>query len=191
MVEQGFPQLINFLKSVNGYSDELAALEAIRLKTKSIIEKLLDPIEPMGLITHTDFWCNNLLLKRPKQTDGTAEKPIECVILDWQMITYSRWVISFNFIFSPHNVFLTTIVVECYNLIFRPTNDLALLILSSLPSKIRRENTQQLLTLYYETMKENLSKMSIDLEVTLHYSKEKMFDDYKWVSLFFFLLFST
>lgn len=65
------------------------------------------------------------------------------------------------------------------NLIFRPTNDLALLILSSLPSKIRRENTQQLLTLYYETMKENLSKMSIDLEVTLHYSKEKLFDDYK------------
>lgn len=90
LVEQGFPQLINFLKGVDGYSDELAALEAIRLQTKSIIEKLLDPIEPMGLITHTDFWCNNLLLKRPKQTDGASDKPIECVILDWQMITYSR-----------------------------------------------------------------------------------------------------
>lgn len=110
LVEQGFPQLVNFLKGVNGFSNELAALEVIRLKTKSIIEKLLQPIEPMGLITHTDFWCNNLLVREQitsdndtktdteTQTDtetGTATetdcaKRIDCVILDWQMITYSR-----------------------------------------------------------------------------------------------------
>lgn len=51
LVEQGFPQLINFLKGVEGFTNELAALEAIRLKTKSIIEKLLQPIEPMGLVS--------------------------------------------------------------------------------------------------------------------------------------------
>lgn len=92
LVEQGFPQLVNFLKGVNGFTNELAALEVIRLKTKAIIEKLLQPIEPMGLITHTDFWCNNLLLKegKPTESDDDSTKSVECVILDWQMITYSR-----------------------------------------------------------------------------------------------------
>lgn len=101
LVEQGFPQLVNFLKGVNGFSNELAALEVIRLKTKSIIEKLLQPIEPMGLITHTDFWCNNLLVQEQAsgndtdtETTGTNnecnDKHVDCVILDWQMITYSK-----------------------------------------------------------------------------------------------------
>lgn len=93
LVEQGFPQLVNFLKGVNGFSNELAALEVIRLKTKAIIEKLLQPIEPMGLITHTDFWCNNLLLKQQQsESDDDSNKSVDCVILDWQMITYSRYV---------------------------------------------------------------------------------------------------
>lgn len=103
LVEQGFPQLVDFLKGVDGFSNELAALEVIRLKTKSIIEKLLQPIEPMGLITHTDFWCNNLLVKEDAaacgndtdtETTGTNnernDKRMDCVILDWQMITYSK-----------------------------------------------------------------------------------------------------
>lgn len=64
------------------------ALEQIRPHTKSIIERLLQPIEPMGLITHTDFWCNNLLMKQ--QCDRADERDVTCVILDWQMITYSR-----------------------------------------------------------------------------------------------------
>lgn len=91
LVEQGFPQLVNFLKGVDGFSNELAALDVIRLKTKSIIEKLLQPIEPMGLITHTDFWCNNLLLNEQK-TDASDDtnKHVNCIVLDWQMITYSR-----------------------------------------------------------------------------------------------------
>lgn len=62
---------------------------------------------------------------------------------------------------------------------FRPTNDLALLILSSLPSKVRRDNTQKLLNHYYTMMKENLNKINIDIEVTLNYTKEKLLDDYK------------
>lgn len=61
----------------------------------------------------------------------------------------------------------------------RPTNDLALLILSSLPSNVRREHTQNLLNHYYTKMKENLSKINIDIEVTLGYTKEKLLDDYK------------
>lgn len=63
----------------------------------------------------------------------------------------------------------------------RPTNDIALLILSSLPSKIRRDNQQKLLDLYFNELKQNLARISIDLEVTLHYTKEKLLEDYKWV----------
>lgn len=86
-MEQGLPQLTKFLESVKTHKRELAALAQIRPKTKSIIENLLHPVEPMGLITHTDFWCNNLLLRETVESD---EKRVSCVILDWQMITYSR-----------------------------------------------------------------------------------------------------
>lgn len=89
LVEQGLPQLTKFLERQKSHKRELAALAQIRPKTKSIIESLLQPIEPMGLITHTDFWCNNLLMNHT--TDS-----VNCVILDWQMITYSRWVFDFH-----------------------------------------------------------------------------------------------
>lgn len=95
LVEQGFPHLIKFLKGVGGFDSELAALEVIRSKANSIIERLLQPIEPMGLITHTDFWCNNLIFKeinKTSETDMAEHKIIECSILDWQMISYSRFV---------------------------------------------------------------------------------------------------
>lgn len=92
LVEQGFPQLVKFLRRHDGYENEIVALEQIRPKTKSIIEKLLQPIEPIALITHTDFWCNNLLLrhKSDEEVDGNSNSEINCSILDWQMITYSR-----------------------------------------------------------------------------------------------------
>lgn len=86
LVEQGLPQLSKFLERITGHEKELGALTSIRPKTRSIIENLLQPVEPMGLITHTDFWCNNLLLR--ETIDKTRND--NCVILDWQMVTYSR-----------------------------------------------------------------------------------------------------
>lgn len=83
LVEQGLPQLSKFLEHITGHENELSALANIRPKTRAIIEHLLQPVEPMGLITHTDFWCNNLLLKNGDGDDN-------CIILDWQMVTYSR-----------------------------------------------------------------------------------------------------
>lgn len=146
LVEQGMPQLSRFLESIDGYVSELAALEGIRHRTRTIIERLLQPVEPMGLITHTDFWCNNLLLREtiePGQDDN-------CVILDWQMVTYSR-----------------------------PTNDIALLVISSLPSAVRRESVERLLDLYYATLRANLDRIAIDLEAELGYSREQLGRDYK------------
>lgn len=129
-----------------GYHHELQVLEELRPKTRNLIEKLLQPTEPMGLITHTDFWCNNLLFKR--QLDASYND--NCTILDWQMITYSS-----------------------------PTNDIALLITSSLPSSVRRQHSGRLLELYYNLLKSNCEKLSLDIEVDLQYSRNKMECDYR------------
>jgi thiamine kinase-like enzyme len=100
----------------------------------------------MGLITHTDFWCNNLLFK--ESPDDSLND--NCSVLDWQMITYSR-----------------------------PTNDIALLITSSLPSSIRRQHTNKLLDLYYNLLRSNCAKIGLDIEVDLQYSRNKMECDFR------------
>lgn len=137
-----------FLQKKGSYEQELQVLEQLRPKTKNLIEKLLQPTEPMGLITHTDFWCNNLLFKR--ELDDSYND--NCCILDWQMITYSS-----------------------------PTNDIALLITSSLPSSIRRQHTGKLLDFYYNLLKANCHKLSLDIEGELQYSRNKMECDFRWV----------
>ena len=83
------------------------ALARLRPLTKELMTELLAPSGSLALITHTDFWCNNLLFRPDQGRDGDEE----CVVLDWQMATYSR-----------------------------PTNDVALLLLSSLPTQLRRDN---------------------------------------------------
>jgi thiamine kinase-like enzyme len=146
LLEQGLPQLSKFLVRRGGFERELQVLEQLRPKTKNLIEKLLQPTEPMGLITHTDFWCNNLLFKR--EFDESYND--NCSMLDWQMITYSS-----------------------------PTNDIALLITSSLASAVRRQHTSKLLDLYYNLLKVNCQKLSLDIEVDLQYSRNKMECDYR------------
>ncbi|XP_065080105.1 uncharacterized oxidoreductase dhs-27-like [Ochlerotatus camptorhynchus] len=153
LVEQGMPQLTKFLEAQPGYANELKALNKIRAKTKELIETLLQPIEPMGLITHTDFWCNNLLFRA--EGDGTDS----CIILDWQMVTYSR-----------------------------PTNDLALLLISSIPSNIRRQHATRLLDLYYNLLKSYCQKLDIDVEADLGYSRNKMELEYRQSQLLALLL---
>jgi thiamine kinase-like enzyme len=145
-LEQGLPQLSKFLQKKGCYERELQVLEQLRPKTKNLIEKLLQPIEPMGLITHTDFWCNNLLFKQ--ELDDSYND--NCSMLDWQMITYSS-----------------------------PLNDIALLITSSLPSSIRRQHTTKLLDFYYNLLKSNCHKLSLDIEVDLQYSRNKMECDFR------------
>lgn len=146
LLEQGLPQLSKFLQQKGHYERELQVLEQLRPRTKSLIENLLQPVEPMGLMTHTDFWCNNLLFKDPMD-DSLNDN---CSMLDWQMITYSR-----------------------------PTNDIALLITSSLPSSIRRQHTTKLLDLYYNLLRSNSSKIGLDIEIDLQYSRNKMECDFR------------
>lgn len=147
LVEQGLPQLTKFLEEQNGYEEIVNVLRGYRSKTRYLIEHLLEPEEPLGLMTHTDFWCNNLLFHEEKLAEKSQES---CVILDWQMITYSR-----------------------------PTNDVALLMVSSLPSNIRRKNSEELLDIYYTSLKSNCLKMGVNVEDDLGYNREALMKDYK------------
>lgn len=147
LVEQGLPQLTKFLEEQPGYEDIVEILRRYRSKTRYLIEHLLEPEDPLGLMTHTDFWCNNLLFNEEKLAAKTEDS---CVILDWQMITYSR-----------------------------PTNDVALLMVSSLPSDVRRKNSEELLDIYYECLRTNCLKLGVDIEGDLRYNRETLMKDYK------------
>lgn len=105
LVERGMPLVDDFLRRQPGMEGVARALARLQPLTKTLMTELLAPSGCMALITHTDFWCNNLLFK--------GDDELECAVLDWQMATYSR-----------------------------PTNDVALLLLSSLPTQLRRESEQ-------------------------------------------------
>lgn len=152
LVERGLPQLSEFLESRSGLENILTALNDLRPHTKDIIENLLAPEEPMALITHTDFWCNNLMFLE----EGNA---CICAILDWQMVTYSR-----------------------------PTNDLALLLISSVPAELRRLHTDSLLDGYWEQMTSTCRKLKLDIESDLGYDRKKLGEDYKRSQLLALLL---
>lgn len=152
LVERGLPQLSQFLERRPGLENVLAALNELRPHTKEIIENLLAPEEPMALITHTDFWCNNLMFRED-------EDSCVCSILDWQMVTYSR-----------------------------PTNDLALLLISSVPAELRRLHTDSLLDGYWDCLTSTCRKLGLDIESELGYDRKKLSEDYKRSQLLALLL---
>ncbi|KRT83353.1 phosphotransferase [Oryctes borbonicus] len=154
LVERGLPQLSQFLEKKTGLENVLEALNMLRSNTKDIIESLLKPEEPMALITHTDFWCNNLMFKEEKDK-GKAT----CCILDWQMVTYSR-----------------------------PTNDLALLLISSVPAELRRLHSDELLDGYWDTLTASCAKLGLNVETELNYDRKNLGEDYKRSQLLALLL---
>ncbi|XP_015123096.1 uncharacterized protein LOC107045348 [Diachasma alloeum] len=153
LVERGLPQLAHFLERRPGLEAVLESLLALRPKTKEIISSLLAPEDPLALITHTDFWCNNLLFKNDE--DGNCK----CAILDWQMVTYSR-----------------------------PTNDIALLLVSSVPTELRRINTPGLLDKYWETLTTTCRSLGLDIGEELGYGRDDLDRDYRRSQLLALLL---
>ncbi|KAF6212726.1 hypothetical protein GE061_010433 [Apolygus lucorum] len=149
LVERGLPQLAQFLETRPGHTAVMEALATLKNDTKELISSLLAPHEPVALITHTDFWCNNLLFK-----DDNS-----CRILDWQMVTYSR-----------------------------PTNDVALLIVSSVPTELRRRHSETLLDHYWENFTADTKKLTVDVEADLGYTKQNLSDDYRRSQLLALLL---
>lgn len=130
----------------------LEALLALRPRTKEVIANLLAPEDPLSLITHTDFWCNNLLFK-------SNDDSCECAILDWQMVTYSR-----------------------------PTNDVALLLVSSLPTELRRRHTAALLDHYWDSLTKTSAALGLDVSAELNYTRFDLDRDYRRSQLLALLL---
>ncbi|XP_033324862.1 putative oxidoreductase dhs-27 [Megalopta genalis] len=151
LVERGLPQLAKFLEN-RGLGAILEALRILRPKTMHIISALLAPEGPLTLITHTDFWCNNLLFKE-------GPNGLECCILDWQMVTYSR-----------------------------PSNDIALLIVSSLPTDLRRKFTEVFLDIYWNALTSTCSRLGVDIPKDLGYTREDLSKDYRRSQLLALLL---
>lgn len=152
VVERGLPQLTDFLERTPGLEAVLEALLVLRPRTKHIIAALLAPEGPLALITHTDFWCNNLLFK--EEPSG-----LKCCILDWQMVTYSR-----------------------------PTNDIALLLISSVPTELRRNYTDSLLDTYWNALTSTCSRLGVDIPKDLGYTREDLDKDYRRSQLLALLL---
>ncbi|KAG7190920.1 hypothetical protein KM043_006979 [Ampulex compressa] len=152
LVERGLPQLAEFLENTPGLEAVLEALSALRPRTKHIISALLAPEGPLALITHTDFWCNNLLFRE-------GPSGLECCILDWQMVTYSR-----------------------------PTNDIALLLVSSVPTELRRKHTETLLDAYWNALTSTCSRLGLDIPKDLGYTREDLDKDYRRSQLLALLL---
>ncbi|EZA49014.1 hypothetical protein DMN91_002336 [Ooceraea biroi] len=152
LVERGLPQLARFLKSRPGLEAILETLLVLRPRTKDIISALLAPEGPLALITHTDFWSNNLFFIQKCEE-------INCQIIDWQMITYSR-----------------------------PTNDVALLLLSSVPTKLRRNHTKSLLNAYWNKLTSMCMGFGLDIPKELGYTREDLDKDYRKSQLLALLL---
>ncbi|XP_076164369.1 uncharacterized protein LOC143145161 [Ptiloglossa arizonensis] len=151
LVERGLPQLTTFLK-YSGHGAMIETLHLLQPRTEHIISALLAPEGPVSLITHTDFWCSNLMFR-----DGPDG--LECGILDWQMVTYSR-----------------------------PTNDIALLIVSSLPTKLRRKNTKKFLDIYWKTLTSTCCCLGVDIPKDLGYTRDDLSRDYRRSQLLALLL---
>ncbi|KAL1508844.1 hypothetical protein ABEB36_003675 [Hypothenemus hampei] len=152
LVERGLPQLFEFLESRNELKEISKQLNELRPHTKDVIEHLLGAEEPMALITHTDFWCNNLMFRE-------VQEVCECAILDWQMVTYSR-----------------------------PTNDLALLLVSSVAADLRREHSNSLLDLYWEKLTSTCLKLKLNIEEKLGYNRQKLGEEFRKGQLLALLL---
>jgi len=148
LVERGLPALDTFLRLRPGTERIVAALNALQSSAKDIIGDLLAPIEPIALLTHTDFWSNNLLFRGD-----------QCVILDWQMATYSR-----------------------------PTTDVALLFVTSLPTPLRRSHTEALLDVYWNALESGTRRLGVDVRVDANFTRADLHHHFRWSQLLALLL---
>ena len=118
----------------------LAKLHKLRPKARDTIADLLRPSSCIATLTHTDFWCNNLLFRQ-----GGDHQSIDCSIVDWQMVTYSR-----------------------------PTNDLALLLVTSVSGDIRRGHTADVLDAYWNALTAHCRTFGLDVEQQLNDTRQDL-----------------
>ena len=163
LLERGLPQLATFLHTSAvdqpELHDVLAKLHKMRPRARETIANLLRPASAIATLTHTDFWCNNLLFRRKtaagatasaREEEETGSAAVECSILDWQMATYSR-----------------------------PTNDLALLLVTSVAGDVRRTKTGHILDAYWNRFCKTASLLGLDVEGQLNYGRRELEAEYQ------------
>ena len=70
----------------------------------------------------------------------------------------------------------------------RPTNDVALLLISSLPTELRRLHTTNLLDGYWAVLTSTAEKLGVDIEEDLGHSRAALGEDYRRSQLLALLL---
>lgn len=70
----------------------------------------------------------------------------------------------------------------------RPTNDLALLLVSSVSADLRRKHTDELLDTYWEQLTIICKKLKIDIGEVLEYDRKKLGEDFRKGQLLALLL---
>jgi thiamine kinase-like enzyme len=157
LLERGLPQLATFLHTADRpeLHAVLAKLHKMRPRARETIANLLRPASPIATLTHTDFWCNNLLFRHKTAEGATADvgdgaAGVECSILDWQMATYSR-----------------------------PTNDLALLLVTSVAGDVRRTRTGHILDAYWNQFCQTAASLGLDVEGQLNYGRRELETEYE------------
>ncbi|XP_065574714.1 uncharacterized protein LOC136036419 isoform X2 [Artemia franciscana] len=152
LIDRGLPALSCFLREteVPNHEEVIIRLERLQSSARDILTELLAPDTRIATITHTDFWSNNIFFR---------EDCDDSLILDWQMVTYSR-----------------------------PSNDLALLFLTSLDSTIRRNHKNDLVEIYWRYLTKTTSSLGFDLETSLNYAKDDFLEELKKSELLGLLL---
>ena len=149
LLERGLPQLASFLHTSAADLPELhavlAKLHKLRPRARETIANLLRPASAIATLTHTDFWCNNLLFRSSASSDA-----VECSVIDWQMATYSR-----------------------------PTNDLALLLVTSVSGEVRRNETPVILDAYWTSFCRTAANLGLDVEGQLNFNRRDLDVEYQ------------
>lgn len=70
----------------------------------------------------------------------------------------------------------------------QPTNDLALLIISSVPTNVRRQHTVKLLDHYWDNLVKYAGQLGVDIENQLGYNRARLTEDYRRSQLLSLLL---
>ncbi|KAG8238206.1 hypothetical protein J437_LFUL017513 [Ladona fulva] len=104
------------------YQQIAAKIEKMQSTAFKDVIELLEPVEPGAVITHGDFWVNNMLFKysNAKEAETGSAKPVDIKLLDFQIARYSS-----------------------------PVTDLVYFMVSSITGKTRKEHWDDLLESAY------------------------------------------
>jgi len=140
---RGFEVFKNFLSNrpEEPEADKmLQAMTHLNNKIRHVLNGLLCPSNDFpSTLVHMDFWSDNLLfrIKDPDENVPLEEADLDCVIIDWQMMSLGR-----------------------------PTHDLALITILSMDSESRRDISHLILQYYYQLFEQTIGWFDLEMPFT-------------------------